>query len=273
MSFLEVIAPIGVRFDKKARIENKRLRLGANRSAWTDGKPLSVACVIKSPRSIHRSNKLIVATAPWSREVDHPVMIPLPDRYEWVKCILMYKGSEVDRYELHGSEGGEPSRKWRVYSELTGGIEQFKDLPGGLQLEASLEVLFHLLGFETVHYGGRSWPTSKPTPDIVAFPKKGDWYVVLECTSRDTDLHNKLGILSTRSKELSKATPESRVYPVIFTALSRELINKTDIEKAAKEQISLLTVDELPKLLDAVQFGKSSDEVLRILQHQIPGMV
>jgi len=273
MSFLEVIAPIGVRFDGKAVVENAQLHIGATKSAWMGGKDLSVASLVKTRRTIHRSNWPIRAISVYKKKRRQPISIPLPSQYEWVKCMLMYRGSEVDRYELYRSKINETSQEWRVFSELTGGIEQLEDLSHGHPLETNLEVLFHLLGFETVHYGGRDWPTRKSTPDIVAFPKKGDWYLVVECTSRDTDLHNKLGILSTRSKELSRVTPESRVYPVIFTALSREIVNKTDIEKAAKEQISVITANELTKLLDAVRFRKDNEEVLRILQHQIPGMV
>lgn len=269
-AFLELIAPLGVRFERKTLLENNRLNLGIKTSAWTDANQISIACLVKSGRRVGRSQRALYPRRVKTGRVHHSIEVHLTEQYEWAKCILMYKGMEVDRYETHGSESYESSPKWEVFKELTGGIDQFKRLPTGDFLPPTLEVILHLLGFYTVHYGGRSWPGEKTTPDVVAFPRKGEWFIVLECTSREVDLHDKLGMLSTRSKELSRAAGGQKSYPVLFTGLPRDLVNKTDLEKAAKEQISVITADDLGKLLDAVSSTKGNDETLEIIQRFIP---
>jgi hypothetical protein len=270
-SFLELIAPLGVKFEGKMLVEGNRLNLGIKTPVGAEPSQTSIACLVKSGRRIGRSQRILTPKTAVARSVHHAFGIQLPKKYEWVKCVLMYKGSEVDRYELHGTEGYESSSKWRIFTELTGGIGQFQTLPSGVPLEVTLEVVLHLLGFYTVHYGGRNWPVEKSTPDVIAFPRKGEWFIVLECTSRETDIRDKLGKLSTRSKELSRVTDGRKSYPVIFTALTRELVNKTDLERAAKEQISVITADDLGKLLNAIPSKKGDDEILAIIQQFVPG--
>jgi septum formation topological specificity factor MinE len=54
------------------------------------------------------------------------------------------------------------------------------------------------------------------------------------------------------------------------TIPDRGLVNKTDLDKAAKEQISVVTAGDLPKLLDAVPLMKGNDEILEIIQRFVP---
>ena len=266
-----MIAPIGVRFAGKPQIDKDSLELGIRTTSATDASKIAIVCLAKCGRKTERSHRSLRPKPPKIGRVYHSIVVPLPKRYEWAKYVLMYKQCEVDRYEMRGIEGYESNPRWKIFSEIAGNMDAIRDLPAGDQLEANLEVLFHLLNFYTANYGGRKWPGIKTPPDVIAFPVKGDWFIVLECTSREVDIHNKLGKLSTRCRELSIAADGMKAYPVIFTALQREAVTKTDREKCSKERIAVVTSDDLPKLLDAVRSKADNEETLAILQGLVPG--
>jgi len=269
-SYVEVIAPIGVRFGSRSLIGNQRLEFGVRTMPCADASQISIACLTQSKGEIIRKRRRLSPRFVKTHPTHRRFVFHLPEQYEWGKCILMYRGREVDRFAIPGTDSRLSNPKWRVFSEITGGIEPLMTLPSGKPLEAHLEILLHLLGFHTAHYGMKEWPGDKSTPDIVAFPSRGDWFIVLECTSRDADTKDKLGKLSTRCKELSAIADGIKVYPVIFTSLRREVITKSDLAKASKEGISLVTSDDLPELLDAAQSMLNDEEVLAIFQRFVP---
>ena len=258
---LEVLAVLGVKFLPDSHIDEHAVQLNIEMKRNTDPAAIAVATVARGKKGTERRRSTISANGRLAKDARISQSISVDRPVEWIKCMLLYHSMEADRIELLSEDIVAENPRWQVFSEVTGGTEALKEVPVGRHLEAHVEVLLHLLGFSTAHYGGRDWPTHKAPPDIVAFPDHQKWFLVLECTERDADINNKLTRLSTRTKELSRATPMLKAYPVLVTALDRAMINKTDEEKAEKEQIAILSKDDLMNLQRAVLEGKTPAEV------------
>ncbi len=84
-------------------------------------------------------------------------------------------------------------------------------------------------------------------PDIIAFPDEGNWFLVVECTESNIDANNKLSKLAMRTKKIH--IKGLKPYPVLITMLDRKMINSTDLDKAAKEQIVIVAREELQHLI------------------------
>ncbi len=180
--------------------------------------------------------------------------------------ILTYGGIEVDRTELFTVD----NPRFLVFQELATDLDHFHSLlltRRGQGFESCFTVLLHLLGFSPAHYGG----TSLDGPDVVAFPDGENWLLVVECTEREPDVRNKLSKLATRAKEISQRLAGPVVYAVIVTSLSRAVLNQTDLEKAKKEKISIVTKDEFQALLDLVAESAAAGKVRDYILTLIPG--
>jgi hypothetical protein len=181
---------------------------------------------------------------------------------------LTYRGIEADRLELHGRVEPSANPRLAVLEELVGGADSLLQGLGGAsgkRLEEWASLLFDALGLSVVRYGF----LPDDAPDLIAFPNFMRWFLVIECTSREPDLGGKLTKLSTRSKELSRRTGLN-AYPVIVSGLDRALINKTDLEKAAKELIAVVSANEFSELMTLALRGAETKEVRAYLEGLIP---
>ena len=145
---------------------------------------------------------------------------------------------------------------------LQSSIEQAQ----GHDLEQWYSILFHLLGFSPSQFGG----TKRSVPDIVAFPSIGNWILVVECTEGEPDLGSKLAKLSTRAKLAGQGLGSIKAHPVLITSMSRGLLNQTDMEKASKEGISVVTAEDLSHLVKMARENQDPERVLGYLQARIP---
>jgi len=189
-------------------------------------------------------------------------MKKLPAR---IAAILTYGGVEVDRTQLFAPA----NPRLAVFLELADGLDRLHSLllsTRGREFESCFTVLLQLLGFSPAHYGG----TSLEGPDIVAFPTGENWLLVVECTEREPDVGNKLSKLGTRAKEINQALAGYVVCPVVVTSLTRAVLNQTDLEKAKKEKISVVTRDEFQSLLDFVVENPDSGRVRDYILTLIP---
>jgi len=257
----EIIAALGVKFAPDSRITDDGVQLGIFARQNANPAAIAIASIVKGKTRTERRRFSVDIQERFKEDAKISKSLPLARPVEWVRCLLMYHGIEADRLELPSEDIVAENPKWQVFAEIAGGTDGLGDIPDGRYLESHVEVMFHLLGFSTAHYGGRDWPTHKPIPDIVAFPDREKWFLVLECTEREADVNNKLTRLSTRTKELSRAVHGFKPYPVLVTALDKAMINKTDEEKAEKERIVILSRDDLMDLHRAVVEGKTPAEI------------
>ncbi len=94
--------------------------------------------------------------------------------------------------------------------------------------------------------------------------------MVVECTLRQPDVNNKLTKLATRTDMIEQTITEIQVIPVLITALSRDRINKSDVEKAKTESIAIITNNEFNSLITMGLEQTSTDEIIDYIQTLIP---
>jgi hypothetical protein len=256
----DIVAPLGVRIAypinsngtlASIRVEEAHDSLGQQVGPSLIGRQADGTFLRQRVDPIKTGNKLEVS-------VD---MKKLPAR---TTAILTYGGVEVDRTELFTPA----NPRLTVFLELADGLDRLHSFllsTRGREFESCFTVLLQLLGLSPAHYGG----TSLEGPDVVAFPTGENWLLVVECTEREPDVGNKLSKLATRAKEINQALAGYVVYPVIVTTLTRAVLNQTDLEKAKKERISVVTGDEFQALLDlAVEDplpGRVRDYILTLI--------
>jgi hypothetical protein len=270
-SVLEVVAPFGVTFGKAPSAKGNRILFEIGMASNTDPRHVALVLLIKHKKKMDRRRVMLEEVARKSRPSKACIPIQPSKPFDVITCILTYRSNETDRFELMSMDGPGDNARWLTFVHFAGGTKALSEFPtSGKPFEAHLEVLFHLLGFGTAHYGGREWPSRIPSPDVIAFPPKGNWLLVIECTEREPDLNSKLSKLSTRTRELAKSMPGYHPYPVLVTALDRSVVSKTDQEKAANEGVAIIAGDELSILVKAVEEKKAPIEVRSILAQFAP---
>ncbi len=181
---------------------------------------------------------------------------------------LTYREMDAERLEVYGKAEASQNPRLAVLDELVGGaptlVEGLRE-SSGKRLEEWASLLFDALGFAAARFGF----LPEEAPDLIAFPDSKRWFLVVECTSREPDLGGKLAKLSTRAKELSRRAG-LRAYPVVVTGLDRTLLNKTDLEKAEKELIAVISASEFGELVALALSGPSAEDVRGYLERLIP---
>jgi hypothetical protein len=257
-SLLYIIAPLYMRL-RESTLEEARVRAILDKTIKTDQKEISLAVIA------HSAGDLI-------ERVTQPIqkgeaIIDLKSQPMRAIVMLRYRDFIVDRTELFGKS---LNRRIKVFQNLRGDLQDLVDelKENGKRLEANVCLLFHLLGFSPAHYG---YGTDE-VPDIIAFLEPGsrEKLLVIECTQREPDLGNKLTKLATRSKEISRELDGSPILPILITGLERPMINKTDEEKAMKENIAVVTYNEILTLIQMALKMTSPKEVLDYLSGLIP---
>lgn len=258
-SNLFIIAPIYVRL-KETTLNTTSIHVTIER-AIIDLKPISVSVISRhSDDSVER-----ISTVFESNEV----YISLKEQPIRATVMISYNDIIVDSIELYGKTKNLRVEAFKQnYGDLDDFISEIKEL-GGQKLESRIHLLFHMLGFNTAHYGYGSGERI----DILAFLNSNERALVIECTRQEPDLKNKLTKLATRSKEINQALIGIEILPVLVTMQRRSLINKTDNENASKENISLITYDEIPVLIQMAVNDDSPSDVYYYLSRMIPRVI
>ena len=255
-SFLHIIAPLYVRLERTT-LEEERIRAVLDGTIETDQKGISLAVIA------HFADDLM-------ERVTQPIqkgeaIVDLRSQPIRATVMLRYRDLVVDRIDLFGES---LNQRIRVFQYFRGNLEDFVDelKRNGRRLEAKVCLLFHLLGFSPAHYGYGS----DDVPDIIAFLEPREKLLVIECTQREPDLGNKMTKLATRSKEISRELDEFPILPVLITGFERSMINRSDEEKAMKENIAIVTCDEIPALIQMALNMDSPEAVVSYLSGLIP---
>ncbi len=263
---VEVIAPIGVNLSR-TELEGDTVTVRVGTRGNLRGGRIAVSLVARlSDGSISRiscSFEENVETKGGLR-----ARFDLPSPLVQGTLSLTYQDMDADRLELYGRIDPSETPRLGVLEEFVGGADALirgLEEAKGSRLEDWVALLFHVLGFSVVRYGF----LSGEIPDVLAFPESDRWFLVVECTAREPDLGGKLTKFSTRTKELSRLTG-LHAYPVLVSGLDRDLLNRTDLEKAAKELIAIVSVDELATLVQLALRGDDTAKIRSYLESLIP---
>jgi hypothetical protein len=257
---MEVIAPLGARLNNDFALDGEQLSVSVDTMPGVAHQHLSLPVIATL------SNGSVVRFPGSLEQAGQPVLkIALPGEVRRAKVIAVYRGVDVDRFEFVESA----NQRLAVLGALGVDSDDLRsrlEESSGREFERWVAILFQLLGLSPAHYGG----TKVEAPDIVAFSESGGWLLVVECTEREPDLGGKLTKLSTRTKVIRQALAGLNVHPVLITAMSRIMLNKTDLEKASKERISILAIEEVRELLQKAKEGPRPEAVYDYILSKVP---
>lgn len=264
---LEVIAPVGANLARDAELVGTELHAKVVTLPGTDLGKVALGVIAGFPDGrTSRTSLPLGGNAGHGTPVD--IELDLGAKPSRVLLLLSYHGIDADRLELYGSGWGTSAPRAAIFQEVVGSPRRFGERferMQGQELEDRVALLFHLLGFSPGHYGA----LPGDTVDVVAFPEGAPWCLAIECCGREPDLNNKMTKLATRTKGIARASGRP-TFPVVITSLPRDFVNKTDLEKAAKEAIAVVTADEWPALVEMALAGPGPADVRARMEALIP---
>jgi hypothetical protein len=246
-SFLHIIAPIYLKLEK-IKIDENKIEVDINKADTINYEEISLSII-----TYQKDDRITRLKYPLKNSNAKIELDALPIK---VKILLNYRDYVADFKELFGYT---LNKRINIYQQLIGDIQEFTtDLnEKGRQFEAKISLLFHLLGFSPAYYGYGSGDV----PDILVFNESDEFVILIECTTREPDINNKLTKLATRTKEVKRALLDVRVLPILVTALERNLISNSNEEKTRKEQIIIITIDELSTLVTMGLEQRSTESI------------
>jgi len=258
----DIIAPLNVRLGDDSTLNDRILKVSIVSDPALDSRHISLSVIstvsngstLRAQYSLKNKKRLL--------------KIELPSRPAKADVIAIYRGVDVDRLEFSTSS----NPRIALLEQLGLTLDAFQsrlENSQGRDFERWSSILLQSLGMSPGHFGG----TNLDAPDIIAFSDDAEWLLVAECTVAEPDLGGKLTKLASRTKQIGTALKSMTVTPVLFTAKPRNLLNKTDVEKASKEQIAILTKDDIIDLLkmarETPQLEKLQKYVLSKIPHQV----
>lgn len=266
-SSVYILAPMGVRLADSSTIHGQSININIEKSPGIKGKDIFFSIIAKTQGDSRiRLRKPSSKIGNTNQLLNTKIKLPISPSN--VKLIVCYKGVDVDEKELFGK--GQPFVNPRIAAlENIGmgidGLEKLFESARGHRLENGVALLLHLLGFSPAPYG----LTQQEVPDIIAFPDEGNWFLVVECTESNIDANNKLSKLAMRTKKIQNDIKGFKPYPVLITKLDRKMINSTDLDKAAKEQIVIVAREELQHLIRMTMEEIKPSKVQKYLDEHI----
>lgn len=253
-SLLYIIAPIYVEL-KKIELKGSKLKIEMKKPDTILCEDISLSIISYQENNIISRNKYSIKNK----------IIDLKHKPLMIKALVNYRNRIIESKELFGQT---LNKRVNVYQEIVGDFEDFLEdfNKKSRRFEAKISILFHLLGLSPAYYGY----TTQNIPDILVFSKENEFVLVVECTTREPDLNNKLTKLSTRTKEIENIIDDISVLPILVTSFNRSLINVSDIEKALKEKIALVTSNEISILISMCLEQKSPEQVYDYINSLIP---
>ncbi len=267
----EISAPIKVRFVSPCQIQDGEAQYhlemgkGYKRSQTSIG---YAAFSGESAFSRGRTTKLVLAKET-PRTQTYRGSIRFPSSAETVTLLLSYRGEEVDRQSLHRTAVSAENLRMAVYEKSDPGFEKFsaglapRDRKSRGFFEESIRLLFSFLGFSCIK------PPTQDSVDIVAFTDNPQQVLLVECTTETPGLRDKLNKLASRRTLYGKAT-HTKPIAVIVTPLRRNDIAGIDQERASRDGLILVGEENLMKMVEMANRGKTIGATIRYLQTLAP---
>lgn len=269
-SSAEIVAPIGVSLSEQTELREKQLQVVVNTFPHIDFANLRAAIVAYLPSGLISRTQFEFRQGAVRSKGEVRSVVDLPGVPILATVVLTYRGVSADRRDLRGRALWSANPRLAILEKFAGGIDGLAEgleraRTRGREIEGWIALVLSLLDFVPCHYGSTPWEA----PDIVALANSEDWTLVVECTEREPDLGGKLTKLATRTKEVEQASG-MRAFPVLVTALDRSVLNITDLEKASKEAIAILSADEFADLVRLVKGDATAVETRNFLERLIP---
>lgn len=133
----------------------------------------------------------------------------------------------------------------------------------GRELEKAVGWLFHFCGFRTGAYGGGQDLDNEV--DQVCLWDEGKTLVGVECTTKSTDLIQKMKNVFRRCENLNRLLPGWDIVPIVATSMARSELTDTERQTAWTDEVVLLSGDDLKELLHVAERNGTPADVVDLI--------
>ncbi len=270
----ELVAPLFLRFGRCALDENK-MSLEVQVGPTTNFAEIGISMMFLFGDQTVGRKRIEMGKSDIEADGDSILVSEdLPETASGAMCVLTFRDVAVDRKRLFKAGSLAETPQWLAFRALIGGADELstalRTAEGNDPFEHAVSTLLHLLGFTTGHYGQRTF--GGDMTDLFAAHSGAEWFLVVECTTRQLDLATKIAKLVTRAKEVARAMPGD-VHPVLVTRQPRTDISDTVREDAAREKVVLVTGDDLDGLVQLATELPLPDRIKNHLLRLVPAEV
>lgn len=270
-SYLFIVASTNIGFTKDCKFKKRNLIICAEALGYKEVNNSSITLIQRlldgsSVRKIHKLKKI-----EWQKVGKQLILkkkFPLEKRCLFVNVFLLYDG--VVTSELHLPNPFLPMENVRVithefFDKNFSIFQRYLKGEGNnrnLNFVMAVTWLLHLCGLSVACYEKSG---IQDEIDIIAFSNQSNKIFAVECTTSDPEINNKLSRLSLRYKRLQKKLRNYQIHPLLFTCLEDNELTKTSLDKAAKEQIGILTKEKIFRLHEIAHKPGSFDKALEYI--------
>lgn len=181
---------------------------------------------------------------------------------------IIYDGVITQHFWLHDFSNHTYHPR-ALYSAFDVGLEELSERvlnckkPHAKTFEDAVSILFNLLGFSAIHYGGMPG-LSEIAPDVVVASEENQ-VLIIECTIGLPDQGDQYAKVLQRTKVAERALKDAgwedfRLHPVVATNFSESEI-LTSLDEAKEKGISVIYREKLQWLLDSLSTKVNTDYI------------
>jgi hypothetical protein len=276
-SLVEVIAPIRLRLGDGCKLYKGKLDIYVEAVSYEKLDDITIGLIEIGNNSQRRSSHVLTKTdckKVENRFIMHKKM-SVDEAYS-VIVFLRFRDNALDMRVIVDPSLLLKNPRILAYSHFDENLNVLKDYLEGKgkgplkEFEIGVDLLLHFCGFNVGYYG--QIKRIQEEIDLVAFVPTSNHIIAVECTTKDLDVNEKLSKFSRRVKELQERLVKFSTIPLIFTALERAKISKSDLKKARAERIGVVAAEEVQRLLEMAGQQRQPNEILVYLQSLLPGL-
>lgn len=272
-AIIEVIAPIKLRLENDCKLSNGKLTIHVEVVGYDDLKGISIGLIEHSGTIPQCRTSLVLERTDWKKENGRLIYVKEvdADNATSVDIFLSFKGEFLDMLRVRDPSTILKNPRIKVYDHFDKDLKvlsKYFESSDSEEFEKGVGLLLHFCGFNVGSYGlvkGKKGTSGiQEEIDLVAFAPD-DYVIAVECTIRDIDVNEKISKFSRRIKELRELFAPLGDYiivPLIFTTLERNKISKSDLEKAGREGVGVVPIENIKELLEMAGQQKGLEENL-----------
>lgn len=271
---VELIAPLAVRFDReRVASTSERLTIALRAAAEVFVARAEIVWTLGTAGEPVRHGSTKLSEHEWKQEgsglhsqLDVPIrkgddtatlFILIGDRC--VDCVSVPLAGSNPRMRAHKVF----DRSGHAFLEKLGD-EEWRNAK---EFETAVGLLLFFLGFQVDPLSAQKGMGN--AVDHLAHDPGSSTILAVECTVGPPDGGGKLGKLIARSEDVRSQLPDSEVVAVLATARPRAALSTVEVEKAARDDVVVLALEDLHDLWTAAQGGETGGHVARRFQHQL----
>lgn len=260
-------------------MSNGKIIINAESIGYEKSDEVSIGIIEHSDAPPYRTS-LVLQKSDWKEEKGRLIASKEINSYSptttSVDIFLSFRGEHLDMLTVRNPSALLENPIIKVYEHFDKDLTILNKYIESLDSDCFVKgigLLLHFCGFNVGIYelikGKKGISGIQEEIDVVAFAPD-NYVIAAECTTSDIDVKGKISKFSRRTKELRNLLADYTVadyivIPLIFTALEREKISKSDLKKAGEEGIGVVAIENIRELLEMAGQQKGLKEILTYL--------